>query len=800
MLYPENFEQKIGFDKIRAQLKGLCLNDISREEIDSISFSSDLDDINRNLDLAAETVRLLTEVEDAMPLSSVADLRQCFARTLAQGTFLDKDEVFNIKKNLSGVRSVRQFIKNRDAERFPNLIELCEPVEIFPTIESRIDAILDKYGEVKDNASPELSEIRRSKTRAQNSLSKTLQAILGQAKSDGLVDKNVAPTMRDGRLVIPLDAVNKRKINGIVHDESATGKTVFIEPAAVVEVNNRLRELENEEKREIVRILTVFTDEIRPYYDAIEASSHFLAIMDALNAKAKFAFKTSSVKPYLTDTREFDWMEARHPLLQQSLEQLGRKIEPLNIKLTSENRILLISGPNAGGKSVCLKTVGLLQYMLQCGLLIPVSERSRAGIYQKIFIDIGDEQSLENDLSTYSSHLLNMKYFVKFGDEATLLLIDEFGTGTEPQMGGAIAEAVLSQLNKNGLYGVITTHYTNLKHFATNTKGIVNGAMLYDRHHMQPLFALSIGSPGSSFAIEIARKIGLPEEVIAEASEKAGNELVEFDKSLQDAARDKRYWENKRKQIHDKERKLDKLIADYDVRMTEINKKEKDIVKQAKTEADALLSQANAQIENTIRTIKESSADKEQSKTARQALNQFRDKLNEQQKEQQPRAKKQKQNLRIGDTVSLLGQELTGKIMEISGKTAIVAFGQLKSTVPLDKLEKASPFRQKSQPEMPRHDGLGKSATDEIRDKQLNFKQDIDVRGMRVDEALQAVVYYIDDAHMLDISSVRILHGTGTGALRSAIRDYLHQCSTVASYHDEHVQLGGAGITVVNLK
>ena len=796
MLYPKNFENKISFDQIRGLIKERCVSQQGAELIDAMAFSSDFDVIVLSLTQIEEMMMLLTETGEGLPLGSLADLRPAFARTQADGTFLDVKDVVDLRLNVSTLRAVATYLRARDAERFPALIKMTESVELFPDIEREIERIINKYGEVKDTASPQLAEIRRSILSAQSSISKTLNAILKQAQASGIVEKDASPTIRDGRLVIPVTAMNKRKIQGIIHDESATGKTAFVEPTAVVEVNNRLRELENEERREIIRILVEFTDSVRPYYDAIAQSVYFLAEVDALRAKAQFSISIRAIKPYLVSECEVDWYEARHPLLEMSLVRQGRKIEPLNIKLTRKQRILLISGPNAGGKSVCLKTVGLLQYMLQCGLPIPLHERSRAGLFKSIFIDIGDEQSIENDLSTYSSHLLNMKNCIKFSNGKSLLLIDEFGTGTEPQLGGAIAEAVLDRFNKNKVFGVITTHYTNLKHFAAQTEGIVNGAMLYDRNQMRPLFMLSIGTAGSSFAIEIARKIGLPEDVIAAASEMVGSEQVDFDKHLQDVARDKRYWEHKRQQVKDKEKRLQQLTERYEQLIEGMRVKEKETLRQAKQEAAEILSQANKEIEKTIRIIKETQADKEATRKSREEVGKLREKM--ERGAQQSAPKKQQKPLQPGEHVQIAGQNVIGKLLEIQGKTAIVAFGQIKSTVALNRLERVSAGQAK-QAEQRMAAQRSSNATEDIRNRQLTFKQDIDVRGMRVDEALQAVVYFIDDA-MVSASQVRILHGTGTGALRQAIRDYLHQASMVKSYRDEHVQFGGAGITVVEMK
>lgn len=798
MLYPTNIEHKIGFDTIRQLITAGCVSRLGAEIVERLTFTADFDAIVSSLTLVDEMMTLQTESDNELPLGSIADMRAAMARTAADGTFLDVQDVVDLRLNVITLRLVTSYLRHSDEERFPALLALAANVELFPDIERQIDSLIDRYGNVRDNASDALAVIRRQIHETQSSISKTLNAILRQAQTSGAVDKEASPTLREGRLVIPVAAVNKRQIPGIVHDESATGKTVYIEPTAVVAINNRLRELENEERREIIRILVAFTDTIRPIYPALEESVAFLATVDSIAAKAKFSLSINAIKPYLTSQCEIDWHEARHPLLEMSLKAQGRKIEPLNIKLNNKQRILLISGPNAGGKSVCLKTVGLLQYMLQCGLPIPIHERSRAGLFASLFIDIGDEQSIENDLSTYSSHLLNMKNFIRHSCNRTLLLIDEFGTGTEPQLGGAIAEAVLDKLNGKGVYGVITTHYTNLKHYAARTEGVANAAMLYDRHRMQPLFMLSIGTAGSSFAIEIARKIGLPDDVITAASAMVGTEQVDFDKHLQDVARDKRYWENKRQQIKEKEHRLQQLTERYETLLDEMKTRQRDTLRQAKQQAADIIADANAQIERTVRTIRESEADKETTKQLRAELQEKHKQLTAQaQRHEKPKAQHQPQHtIANGDHVRISGQDIVGQVIDIQGKNATVAFGQLKTTVALAKLEWVSVQQAKN---ITKQQNKTSSATSEIRQRQLNFRQELDVRGMRVDEALQAVMYYVDDAQMVGVSQVRILHGTGTGALRGAIRDYLHQSPAVVSYRDEHVQFGGAGITIVEM-
>ena len=796
MLYPVNFEHKIGFDSVRSLIDEKCAGSWGVEEAEKISFSNDFDTIVASLTLINEMMSLITD-SNALPVPVVIDLRQQFADTKAEGTFLETKDLIALKKNISTLRELVQFISDADPNRFPSLINFVKDTFTFANIENRIDSIINRFGDVKDNASPNLAQIRRDIIISQNSVSKIMRSVLNKAAEDGFIDKDVTPSLREGRLVIPVSSMNKRRIPGIVHDESATGKTVFIEPTAVVEVNNRIRELENEERREIIRILTEFTNFVRPYYDDILNSCLLVAKIDAIRAKALFSIDIKAIKPYLYSDCRIDWYEARHPLLEKSLTRQGKKIQPLNIRLNKKQRILLISGPNAGGKSVCLKTAGLLQYMLQCGLPIPIHERSNAGIFQSIFIDIGDEQSIENDLSTYSSHLINMKNCIKYSNGKSLLLIDEFGTGTEPQLGGAIAEAVLNRLNTNHVYGIITTHYTNLKHYAAQTEGIVNAAMLYDRNKMQPLFMLSIGTAGSSFAIEIARKIGLPDDVINAASKIVGEEQIDFDKHLQDVARDKRYWEQKRAKIKEEEKKLQSLTEHYDALVQDIKKKEKEIIRNAKEEASEIIKNSNAKIENTIRAIKESAADKNITQSERRELENFKKSLDKQ-LEKQP-SDKQPQDFHKGERVRIKGQNIAGTIDAVNGKTAIVFFGQIKSTVDVSKLEHLTASQLKEMEKYSTNAVANAKKGFDMRERQLNFSQDIDVRGMRVDEALQAVIYFLDDAQMFNVSRVRILHGTGTGALKSAIRDYLYQSSIVKSFKDEHVQFGGAGITVVDL-
>ncbi len=823
MIYPENFEQKIGFDKIRQLVAVQCLCNLGKEKVEKMTFSSDFMPINRSLHQTNEFVRIIQE-EDLFPSSYFFDVRDALKKIRVEGTYLVEQELFDIRRSLQTINEIVRFFQLKQEEEsglYPFLQELVSDVSAFPQVTRQIDAILDKFGHVKDNASAELSNIRRDLAKTMSGISKTLQSILRSAQAEGLVDKDVAPTMRDGRLVIPIAPALKRKLKGIVHDESASGKTVFIEPAEVVEANNRIRELEAEEKREIIRILTGFTNQLRPEIPEILHSYHFLAEIDFIRAKAIFALDIQAILPPFEDKQQIDWIRAIHPLLYLSHRKQNKPVVPLDIELNTETgRLLLISGPNAGGKSVCLKTVGLLQYMLQCGMLIPVYESSHTGVFNDIFIDIGDEQSIENDLSTYSSHLTNMKFFVRNCNPKSLILIDEFGSGTEPQIGGAIAEALLDRFNRKQSFGVVTTHYQNLKHYAEENEGVINGAMLYDRHEMQPLFKLSIGNPGSSFAVEIARKIGLPEDVIADASEKVGQDYIDMDKYLQDIVRDKRYWESKRQNIRQQEKRLEELTERYQSDLQKLETQRKEIIGQAKSEAERLMSEANAKIENTIKEIREAQADKEKTKIVRKSLDEFRNVLKTEQsdndvitrkiqkiKEREARKKKKEDIRQVpfdpgvvkpGDSVRLKGQHSVGEVLEIKGKSVVVAFGAIKSTLKLEQLEKVSKNQMKR--ETPKNTFVSAHTADSISEKKLNFKMEIDVRGMRGEEALQAVTYYIDDAIQCNVGRVRILHGTGTGALRQIIRDYLKGVPGIRRFQDEHVQLGGTGITVVELE
>ena len=872
MIYPKNFEAKIGFDEIRRLLKEHCLSTLGKERVDELGFSEQAATVNEWLEQVRE-FRRLQQATEKPELNFFFDVRESVARIRLENTHLEEEELWDLRRSLETIGVVVNFLnRSEDAERegfepryeYPALHRLAEDVQTFPAMIRRIDSILDKFGKIKDSASMVLAGIRHDIEQTSGGISRTLYTILHAAQRDGLVAQDVAPTMRDGRLMIPVAPGLKRRIKGIVHDESATGKTVFIEPAEVVEANNKVRELEAAERREIIRILTVFSDELRPHVQEVLDSYRFLAQIDLVQAKANMAEQMQAFEPEVQETPVMDWIRAIHPLLQRSLAKQGKKVVPLDIRLNLPNPsqggahdtpplgggregfLLIISGPNAGGKSVCLKTVGLLQYMLQCGLSVPIGDRSTCGVFQNIMIDIGDEQSIADDLSTYSSHLLNMKNMMKQANERTLLLIDEFGGGTEPTIGGAIAEAVLKQFWKKRAFGVITTHYQNLKHFAEDHPGVVNGAMLYDRHQMQALFQLSIGQPGSSFAIEIARKTGIPEEVINDASEIVGSDYIQSDKYLQDIVRDKRYWEGKRQTIHQHEKRLEATGERLDASLEEIERERKAILKRAQQQAEELLSEANRRIENAIREIKEAQAEKEYTRLVREELNQFREqvvnddtrglmseedfarKLRQMEerkaRKQQRKTEKDAQQkatseklaerarasmndehrpLQPGDSVRIKGTTSVGEIEAIQGKQVTVIFGGLRSKVKLEQLERTSPSASQGGGTVDKHAHLAIQTSHMTRatmeDRKQNFHQDLDVRGMRGDEAVDTVMHFIDDAILMGMSRVRILHGTGTGILRQLIRQYLNTVPNVKKAKDEHVQFGGAGITVVDL-
>lgn len=861
MIYPNNFERKIGFDEIREMLAKRCMCGLGRKMVEDMAFSTDTESIDMWMQQIREFRRVMEESED-FPLDHFYDMREQIARLRLEGTHLEEEELWNLQRSLNTIHKIIIFLC-RDEEttadgdikyRYPALQNLTNDICIFPNIIRRIEQILDKFGHLRDNASPELARIRRELASMEGSISRTLNGILNHAKAEGIVDRDVTPTLRDGRLVIPVLPAMKRKIRGIVHDESASGRTVFIEPVEVVETNNKIRELEADERREVIRILKDIAKLIRPYIREIGESYKLLAHIDFIRAKVLLAETIKGFEPEVNEEPVVDWIQARHPLLQLSLEKHEaervpednspvKKIVPLDITLSPEKRMLIISGPNAGGKSVCLKTAGLLQYMFQCGLSIPVGDRSTTGVFNSIMIDIGDEQSISDDLSTYSSHLLNMKQMLRNADAKTMILIDEFGTGTEPQIGGAIAESVLEQLCKNGVWGIITTHYQNLKEFADKHDNVANGAMLYDRHEMRALFQLAIGRPGSSFAIEIARKIGLPESVIQGATDIVGQDYIQSDKYLQDIVRDKRYWEGKRQTIHQQEKDMEKTVLQYQAEIERLDKERKAILSRAKAEAKELLDESKRRIELAIKEIREAQAEKEETRRIREELRAFEEDVNEidvkqkdeaiqrkieQIQQRQQRREERKRNkaagklteaeqkaaailreaaqrpeednrpIAVGDTVRIRGTQTVGTVEALDSKLATVVFnGGMRSKVKADRLEHARMEKPQAAKDVLVEQSKTSRMTRETMDeRQRNFRHDLDVRGMRGDEALSAVQYFVDDAILVGVQQVRILHGKGNGILRQLIRQYLGTVPNVIRYRDEDIRFGGTGITI----
>ncbi len=855
MIYPDNFEEKVGFPRIRAVLEEYCLSTLGKSKVEEMQIMDNAVELNEKLTRLSE-FRLLTEERPDFPFDAFFDMRQSLSRLKISNTHLEENELFGLMRSLHTIDTIKKILvpdtfNIGDEVKYPHLQELAEQVSTFPDIVKAINAIINEEGTMRDNASKELAGIRSSIRKAETGVSRTLYSILHKAQQDGVVEKDAAPTIRDGRLVIPVSPGMKRRLPGIVHDESATGKTVFVEPAEVVEANNRLRELKAEEKREVIRILTDFAQTIRPNIRYIIASYQLLAHFDFLRAKLLLAKRYEATIPEVIDAPLADWVEARHPLLAEALKKNNRKIVPLDISLNEGGRILVISGPNAGGKSVCLETTALLQYMLQCGLPVPMKENSHCGVFTDIMIDIGDEQNIENDLSTYSSHLINMKRMMRVAAGGSLVLIDEFGAGTEPQIGGAIAEAILTRLWENGTYAVITTHFQNLKHFADNHEGVVNGAMLYDRKELRPLFQLQTGQPGSSFAIEIARQTGIPEDVIQMAADIAGQDYIQSDKYLQDIVRDKRYWEAKRQTIRQREKDIQRTIDRYETNISDIERQRKDILRRAKEQAEEILQESNRRIENAIKEIREQQAEKEATKKIREELNAFRTEVENidtkstddaiqkkidqitarRQRQEKRKAEKKKKNdkaqtsdiqqtkktktdlpqIKEGDMVRIKGLSSVGQVEKPDGKMITVIFGTMRTKMPVERLEKVE---SKIQPdnnssstqskEESKHSGLNEihvshGTRDTMDEHRKNFRQELDIRGMRGDDALNAVMYYVDDAILIGVSQVRILHGKGDGILRQLVRQYLKTVPNVISFRDEHVQFGGAGITVVEL-
>lgn len=825
MVYPQDFESKIGFTTLRTMLEARCLSDMGRLHCQAMSMMTDYS----RLVPVLRRVNEMKEIVDAssLPLQAIANPTESVTLLKVDGSHISAERFADLAAFLHTSEQLRRFFAE-DAgntrpeltRRFRNIPNLDEPYEA-------IKAVVNSFGQVHDNASPQLSDIRRRIAATMSSMQGLLRRVMDAAIRQGLIPADASPSMRDGHLVIPVSASNKKSIPGIVYDQSATGRTYYIEPTQVTEANNSLRSLQRDEQKEIIEILTHLSNEIRPRLADMEDAANQVGLIDFIRAKAMLARELDAELPTIARKPEIDWYHAVHPSLLLSLRRQGRQVVPLNLRFDADTRIIVISGPNAGGKSVTLKTIAMVQYMMQCGLLPTLYSNSHMGIFSKILIDIGDEQSIENDLSTYSSHLRNMRVFLSKATSDTLFLADEMGSGTEPQIGGAIAQAILGKLNADKAFGIITTHYQNLKTFANETPGLVNAAMLYDRQHLQPLFQLSIGTPGSSFALDIARKSGIPTDVIAEAKKIAGSDYVNIDKYLLDLARDKKYWADKRLSVKEKERKLDRMADELQARANEIKQRKAEIIHQARIDARAVLDTANARIENTIREIRATQAEKEKTRQVRRELDEYRREVeNRRQSDigkhdhllEVPRRKGKKErqgasghgkdcnlgkpnpsaavsvSLAVGDYVRIPSSNIPGRILSISGKKAEIALGALRTTMSLEGLQRVNaPKKEDTVPT------ITASTTEDSRRRQLDFKREIDVRGMRADEALQAVTYFLDDAIQFQASPVRILHGTGTGALRQAIRGMLQANTAVTSFHDEDVRLGGAGITVVNL-
>ena len=831
MIYPSNFEQRVGFDRIREQIMELCSMESAREIIGGEGFTRSRRDIEERLSLADE-MRLVISMEPGAEIGEQDDLRAIVDKVAVEGSYLMVEECATLLRGLRSAASIVRFLLSRREGSYPRLRAMTSRVEVFPELQQAIERVIDDKGEVRSSASEELSSIRRSIREHEGQVSKRLQQVLQRAKASGIVDADAMISIRDGHAVIPVAAANKRKIAGFIHDESATGRTFYVEPVEVVELNNELRELEYAEKREIVRILTELTATLRTQIEGLVRIEEYLTRIDALRAKARWAIANGAVKPIISTEGRLLLRKARHPLLQQTLRSQHKEIVPLDMELNAERRILVISGPNAGGKSVCLKTTGILQYMVQCGFLVPTLENSEFPLFESLMIDIGDQQSLENDLSTYSSHLVNMRAMLDEASERTLILIDEFGSGTEPTIGGAISESILERFVERKAYGVITTHYANIKYFASRNEGVANGAMAFDVRNIMPLFSLEMGKPGSSFAIEVARKIGLPEDIVRKAMDKAGEDHINLEKQLREIARDKRYWAEKRDRIRVTDRKVEQLEQTYTDRLQGIKDERREILERARKEAEEMIAEARRTIENTIRTIRESQAEKEITRLARKEMETFVESVDEtkggmtsderieremerlarRRERREKRAEEREQaggvvpqkveepvvkKIEVGTKVKLEGQEIPGIVKMIKGKKAQVAFGEMLIMVDVARLKAVSSteYREATRPTAART-----VVSVDICERKLNFRDHIDVRGMRASEALEAVEDLVDDALMVGVSTVTILHGKGTGALKEEIRRYLRSVKDIASVADDHADRGGSGITIVTFK
>lgn len=839
----ERIEAILGFDRVRKIISDRCSTEYATARTAEENFSTDAREIRQRL-LLTDEMRMIVMFEESFPSNGYIDCVRFLEILSNEGSNIDLVSLGKLKTMLETLRRITLFFSNIKDGIYPNLKKMVSSIVLFPEVQQRIDTILDKFGNVKDTASDELYDIRRKLKDKEGAISKRIGILLKKAQADGIVDQDASVVVRDGKMLIPVSTSNKRKIQGFVYDESSSGKTTFIEPAEIVEITNEISELHFAETREIARILYEFSDWLRPYVPDLLDGAKCIGEMDFLIAKAQTALDFVAGMPIISDTEEMDLRKARHPLLERSLKRDGKEIVPLTVTLTPQKHILLISGPNAGGKSVCLKTVGLLQYMFQWGMLIPTSETSEMMVFDRIMADIGDGQSIDNDLSTYSSFLESMKDMLKEADSHTLVLIDEFGSGTEPAAGGAIAEAILNEFDKRGVYGVITTHYTNLKLYASGADtGVINGAMQFDAKNIAPLFKLEMGLPGNSFAFELARKMGLPEEIIKDAENRAGEEFVGIERNLRKIARNRRVLDEKIQKIRNTDKTLESITDKYQKELEDIRKKRQEIIDEAKREAEDIVKGANRQVEHTIRTIKEKQAEKSQTRKARADLQDFvnalaakkeqdqqdRDsyledklrKVNERQQRQLARKNRrattedqQRMNeeaeksrmissfrsgpLQVGEKVRIKANGMVGEVSIVSDKAVTVIIGNIKSKMPLDKVERITSNEYKSAVKAaPKPVTQTTSMDSSISERKLNFKMELDVRGQRVNEALDNVMHYIDDAIMLNVSSVRIIHGKGTGALRDEIQRFLRATPGVVSAKDESVQLGGSGVTVV---
>ena len=812
MIYSENYEKKIGFDKIKQHVAGHCLSDMGRERANQISFSNVFSDVQHQLMLTDELKTILIS-EEAFPSDDYLNLIPELKRLRTPGTFIEIENLIGLQLSYAAIQNILDYLKQRE-EKFPCLNGLAAGIMVNSGITMRISRILDEKGRIRDDASPELKKIRSSLISVQQQIEKRTRQILLTLKKENIIQPETEMTVRNSRCVIPVAASNKRKIKGFVHDESATGQTVFIEPAEIFEMNNSLRELESAERKEIIKILIDFTDFIRPDIDEMLDAYAFLGEIDVIRAKALFALETKSLKPLLAESPGINWYKAVNPLLFLHFKEKNKKVVPYDIQLNSAQRILVISGPNAGGKSVCLKTIGLLQYMIQCGFLIPVTDGSEAGIFLDIFIEIGDEQSIENDLSTYSSHLLNLKYFIENANENTLFLIDEFGSGTEPTLGGAIAEATLQELNNKKSFGAVTTHYSNIKEFAAKTDGVINASMLFDTKNMLPLFKLTIGNPGSSYALEIADNIGFPKDITERATNIAGKEKITFEKQLQLFETDKEELVKQQEKVKMADEFFSEMIDKYQKLLSELEAERQSIIRDAKEEAASLIQQANKSIENTIRQIKEAGAEKEITKQLRTELTELKEKIVSEDTVRKTSIKKpSKPKIRVpaasvekvkkipqkGSYVRIPGQKTIGEIIELQHGQALVLFDNTKLKIPVSRLEVAESSEYQASLKKKTKSNYSE-IYQHINDKIAGFKTTLDVRGKRAEEITEIIEKYIDDALLLKIYNVRILHGKGFGVLRNIIHEVLARHKNVVSYENEHVEKGGEGITVVILK